>query len=779
MVAATNWITRVIPMPELEIDCQIASMLAGKLEESSANEIECTLREQFKTHVQSPDSCRPLREQKRSLISSLNIAGRQILRSGIPIEGMFQSARRVSFPLRIAQSRLATATTVCMALCLVAVAAWPRWFAQPAAFRAAAATLDQGLQHSHASWEQHNGVGYSRATALSDARLHRVAMSAATWWMSEFASPHVELLPNLTGRFYWMLGQPELGPEHLKRVLENIPLSHFRPSIEVLFDEPISAAPVAEPQSGTIHQLRSNAEAQDFNAKKQDGYLVVEVGLVVDNPAHDGFRSVAQRVRQFHSADVVTFDGRDFDHLQSVIDRHRPRNVLFVIPPAVLDVNFQRQVFLLSPTLDNDLMTDFAWGYLTARDGEAVNQLWDRIEWLHQHGLANRTWTETAVISGGAKSYRLDRYPNEHVARAGFGGTHLYFGFQSNDPDVLTFFDANKLQLEQASVIAMSGNGDPQGIWLFDDRRNLDRSKHWPFEPAKVGFDPENQMARITAERFRALKLNRPIIWSGTCHSGACKRVFVEADIVSTFGTSDRVELYEMQPDESLCLAFIDAGAAALLVPIASNHGMSCMMEQQFALENGATLGETIKSTYDDVFFQAAGLPNIKIVQAGESAHYSEPIMQGGGANRILIGDPELKLFTPTPAPGESIKVEWDAKANELVVTVDWEKGFHATGWNMFGEDRTANYRIKTRVALDQELASHGEQFAAQLSKLSRTPTVSCTIVDGTQAPIECHPRCVVESFAGQTYLHLQASMSRDPNYQSSFTATFRIPLDK
>ena len=119
----------------------------------------------------------------------------------------------------------------------------------------------------------------------------------------------------------------------------------------------------------------------------------------------------------------------------------------------------------------------------------------------------------------------------------------------------------------------MTGNGDPQGIWLFDDRRNIDSSLHWPFDPEKVGLDPKNEMPRLMANQFRQLKLQSPIIWSGTCHSGATHRVFVEGDIVSTFGTSDRIEVYELTPKESLCLSMIHAGAGALLVPLHPTTG--------------------------------------------------------------------------------------------------------------------------------------------------------------------------------------------------------------
>jgi hypothetical protein len=94
---------------------------------------------------------------------------------------------------------------------------------------------------------------------------------------------------------------------------------------------------------------------------------------------------------------------------------------------------------------------------------------------------------------------------------------------------VLDFVDKHLSDLERAGVITMTGNGDPQGIWLFDDHRNMDRARHWDFDPARVGRDEDGSMPRILAARIAKLHLANPVVWSGTCHSGAVQRVFVEA----------------------------------------------------------------------------------------------------------------------------------------------------------------------------------------------------------------------------------------------------------
>jgi hypothetical protein len=185
-------------------------------------------------------------------------------------------------------------------------------------------------------------------------------------------------------------------------------------------------------------------------------------------------------------------------------------------------------------------------------------------------------------------------------------------------------------------------------------------------------------MPRILAGDFRALKLDRPVVWSGTCHSASTHRVFVEGDIVSTFGSSERTELYEMPLAESLGLSLIDAGAVALLAPIGANHGYAVDLETEFALANGASLGEIVKSTWDDVFLQARGELTLVLPEAGAPHSYDgEPVMQGGGVNRVLLGDPTLRPFAATAVPRERTTVQ-NVHDRSFDVVVEWDKGFHA-----------------------------------------------------------------------------------------------------
>jgi hypothetical protein len=365
------------------------------------------------------------------------------------------------------------------------------------------------------------------------------------------------------------------------------------------------------------------------------------------------------------------------------------------------------------------------------------------------------------------KSCDYPDYGLDVVAAAGFERKASAFATRESDPAVLDFVHQNLAKLAGAGVVSLTGNGDPQGIWLFDDRRNADPASHWPFDPARVGSDPKGEMPRILAGDFRALKLDRPVVWSGTCHSASTHRVFVEGDIVSTFGSSEKTELYEMPLAESLGLSLIDAGAVALLAPIGANHGYAVDLETEFALANGASLGETVKSTWDDVFLQARGELTLVMPEAGAPHSYTvEPVMQGGGVNRVLLGDPTLRPFKATAVPRERTTLK-NVHDRTFDVVVEWDQGFHTRSWNLYSATPAVSRRIAARVRLDDVIP------AKQAARISAT----LRVVDAKGAALEGFvlTHAEPEVFHGHRYLHLQASAPDHAFDATDVKATFAV----
>jgi hypothetical protein len=226
--------------------------------------------------------------------------------------------------------------------------------------------------------------------------------------------------------------------------------------------------------------------------------------------------------------------------------------------------------------------------------------------------------------------------------------------------------------------------------------------------------------------------------------------------------------VHVLSPSNSICLSLIKAGALAFLAPISFNHGMSVSMEQDFALIHGADLGETIKSTYDDVFLAAQGNLVLNFPEEGKPHGREQAIMQGGGANRILIGDPALSPFKKVKHPLEKVTIT-NRRKNGFDVVVEWDKGWHPRAWDIFGLDRNRDWRVKARIPLGGLVPDQRRLvFAAE---------VKATNDKGKPFPYELR-HCEPEVFHGRRYLHLQANAPRKTTERKAvrvvFSVTFR-----
>jgi hypothetical protein len=212
----------------------------------------------------------------------------------------------------------------------------------------------------------------------------------------------------------------------------------------------------------------------------------------------------------------------------------------------------------------------------------------------------------------------------------------------------------------------------------------------------------------------------------------------------------------------------IDGGAVAFLAPIAANHGMSVSRESNFALAHGATLGETIKSTYDDVFVSARGAPRLALQEAGKPQRDDGNIMYGGGANRILIGDPALAPFKKSPNPDEIVEITKKPDGS-LDVVLSWKEGFHPWAWDMFGSDRQRDWGIARRIPLDD------------LVPAGRSVRISATVRAEDDAG-DTLPYFLVyaapETFHGRRFLHLRANGPRKAIERKAVKAVFSVTME-
>lgn len=629
---------------------------------------------------------------------------------------------------------------------------------------AAEKLLRAALERKDISAEQQSQALFYLGGALGRQQKFAEAIEVQSEWLRqnpEDSTRHYVLL--FQGIYHRSLGQTAEARECFQTILREAPESELAAHARSELDGP--ETPVTPGEPATIEE-GPITRALLPDEQPAGGYAVVAVDLEQKDASDRQFLEVARAIALHHETTVLELPASDLPSLEQHWQEAPPQQVLFVLRPEILDVNLHRRILLLSARLDADIFPDFSFGYFTAHDGGALEELWARTRKTHADGLAKGPWLQ-AFVTGGGKSQVYESYIPELATAAGFEGRGYGFAVVEHDPECLDFVAESLPRLEGAAVLEFTGNGDPQGIWLFDDHRNIDASKHWKFAPEDVGRDEKGEMPRILAEQFAALDLGRPVVWSGTCHSAATHRVFVEGDIVSTFGITDRTTVYELAQDESLCLAMLEAGAVAYLAPIAANHGYSTLNEIEFALLHGASLGETIKSTYDDVFLAAGGALKLDFREPGKPHRDTEAVMQGGGANRILIGDPSLAPFTKTAHPGEKIVVKKE-KDGSLEVQVTWEKGFHPRAWDIYGTQRDRDGRIYTRLPIEDLIPQDQAKLAA---------SVKVTDESGSTLPYVI-TRAEPEIYHGRRYLHLQANGKREAGADRRMTAVFTLKLE-
>ncbi len=390
--------------------------------------------------------------------------------------------------------------------------------------------------------------------------------------------------------------------------------------------------------------LSSAAAAQNFpgyaDLRKQASKLWKEerkpaAAYVVLLPDRSPLRDAAQLLAKHRNAEIIPFSPAAPEASLATLIKKGARYVAVLVEPQDMDVNLVRRFIVLSTLMDEDPFCDFAFGFFTASTPEKVKAFVQRSIEADKKGVKRATtrlsasnishcygtWSFIDGIPGSSWFAKMGDLAYATKALEAFGG---------------------------AGFVHLGGCADPEGIWLFDDKRNLDRTKHWPYDPKKVGQDPEGEMPRLTAEHIAKLKLDHAVVWTHACHVGSVDRMWVEGDIVSTFGRCEKVEEYRIPKGRSVGLAIIESGAAAFIAPLGPNHGGQSAIEQAIASETGVPLGDVLRRAYHDVVMDTGGHPErIGVYVTGKPARWDPDgfVNYNSPHNRALYGDPLLRPF--------------------------------------------------------------------------------------------------------------------------------------
>ncbi len=490
-----------------------------------------------------------------------------------------------------------------------------------------------------------------------------------------------------------------------------------------------------------------------------DGYVVLTSRSRQDDP----FLAAAKALAEWRHGRLVTdFDPEAPERVIPLLREAGARHVALVLPKEDIDTNTQRRFLMAAARLDDDIFLDVGYGFITGTEKTAPLDLVARAKTLAERGSEKR-WIGTGVASQ-IKSVVYEGAGDPAARLAGFSGRSIYWGSIESDPEVLDFVKRELPKIEAGGFVDFGGCGDPEGIWLFSDQRNMQREKHWAFDPKKVGYDPKGEMPRITADLIRLMHLENTVVFTGVCHIGTLHRVFVEGDIVSTFGRTSGHTEYVIPEGKSVAAAMLDTGVAAYICPLGPNHGYRTLQESQEAFERQLSLGDVLRSTYNDIAVAQGKQPELDLYAQGKDDVDAArgAAMYGGGANRTLYGDPALRPFTfeiepvvavtraPLAGAGRGFQVEARVAHQDF-----WQ-------WNMFATDDNGE-RIRALVALRQD---DGERF-----------TVTASARDDKGAAIElgrldAHVECI----DGGRVLHLQAAAPRGRGLgEVGSSATFEV----
>jgi hypothetical protein len=268
-------------------------------------------------------------------------------------------------------------------------------------------------------------------------------------------------------------------------------------------------------------------------------------------------------------------------------------------------------------------------------------------------------------------------------------------------------------------------------------------------------------MPRMKAADLASVKLDGAVVWTHACHIGSVDRIWVEGDIVSTFGRCDKVEEYRIPPERSVALAILDAGACAYIAPLAPNFGMQANAEEDIASETGVPLGDVMRRAYHDVVLDTDGHPErIGVYVTGKPARWDPDdfVNYNSPHNRALYGDPLLKPFGDklSPATVDIARTEtgWTFRVTK--------SGYHGRTW--YGN----RGREPGRGRIYEVIPVRGSKVTLGAAK-GRS-------ADGKEFPIT-KSTALLEQIDGETFMHLQIVTS-DAEALRAEGATVDVAVD-
>ncbi|MFN0134617.1 MAG: hypothetical protein ACKVS9_00700 [Phycisphaerae bacterium] len=342
------------------------------------------------------------------------------------------------------------------------------------------------------------------------------------------------------------------------------------------------------------------------------------------------FGPAARALCDFHAGKLVRFDANSLDPLERELRELQPRHVAIVVPPAIIDVEFAHRMLEVSTRIDDDPFCDFAFAFVTGRDGAAA---------------------ERFVRRG------IDAWDRPRSRRAAMFGS--WEGLVLPPPIPNTAMKAIGFECEQQFILSRA----PQEQRRADAR--IAYQKMQPFDALLFfshGYPHEMSLCFTPAElRQWNMPLRASLLVNCACYNGAPARWWMP-------GPRGFVEQPPVAPGDSVALELLDCGGAAYIAGVDMWHGPLAQQVFCAVAEDGLSIGDAGKQMFD----------RLALAFAPESVRYPPPSSRGplqegrdnrrwNGAAMIIYGDPAFAPFADDAKPLATASIE---KADPPRVTI-------------------------------------------------------------------------------------------------------------
>jgi len=340
--------------------------------------------------------------------------------------------------------------------------------------------------------------------------------------------------------------------------------------------------------------------------------------IVTDANAKSGWDSSAQVVKELaklrHPSAILNLNTNGLKDLVSELQTLKPDYVAFVVHPERFESNFVGAVFAGLTALNDDPYLDCAHGYITGATPQDALRL---------------------VRNTADAQAEPNRIPKKFVA---IGHT-----FAQNDLAPFAFQQANRYKAygyETAQINPIDNSAE----WNRKAKQEIQKLNGASLV-LLAGHGMGDMSCAIGGDEFGRVRLQSAIVVNGTCHSAVTD---IRHDSKDRFWI---VQTKRINPEQSVCLNFIKAGAVGQFASTASSSWTNVAFAITKFFNEGRSLGEALQESLNEKI-RRAGIKNVRIIPFQDGERSPQALSENenpGGIQSIsrvvLIGDPAYRPF--------------------------------------------------------------------------------------------------------------------------------------